>query len=456
MSSGDASRFTRRTCATFLLLAISERSRDGFDGRACQDVETGSSTLISRRWAIQATMAMFGSASVSSPQQAQAASALVWPDKHKLQPQAPVVQPPLGSTTRAVLPSSVEESLSGFVAGAALAATKTIVKYPLDTATVRLQIPDNQYSIRDLPELFNGSFNGVATPLLANIPGAAVFFAVRDACKASLESSAATDSWSPWIQTCLAVAAAQIPYWLVRNPSEVVKTRQQANAPGYTEGVSMVQGYKKVLLDSQQLLLYDGVNGTETAETQAVSTTTFSTLLDAFYLGYWENMLYAYPADVIKFLVYDSWTRKLGGKKNLSPAQGAVAGAFATAIAQLVTTPLDVVRNRLMVNACTNTNTTKTRSESSLPNRRDIIMGSPPSRNAAAAATTAAAKMSYWDTLAVLAETEGLPGLFAGSAPRVGKALVSGAIQFATYEETKRDIARLLQNGRGTVFPSSH
>jgi solute carrier family 25 S-adenosylmethionine transporter 26 len=124
--------------------------------------------------------------------------------------------------------------------------------------------------------------------------------------------------------------------------------------------------------------------------------------------------VYAYPADVIKFVAYDSITQ---GRKNLSPQEGAVAGAFATAIAQFTTTPLDVIRNRLMSG--------KTRDGSLLSDE--------------------SRKSNYIDGLTSLAREEGLNGLFAGASPRVGKAFLSGAIQFATYEETKRKIGELLQ-----------
>ena len=50
---------------------------------------------------------------------------------------------------------------------------------------------------------------------------------------------------------------------------------------------------------------------------------------------------------------------------------------------------------------------------------------------------------SYLGTIAEIGRTEGLSGLLAGAVPRVGKALLSGAIQFATYEETKKDLANL-------------
>lgn len=279
---------------------------------------------------------------------------------------------------------TLQESISGFIAGGSLTVTKTFVKYPLDTATVRLQMPETDYSIRDPLPLFNGSYRGVLAPLLWNVPGGAIFFAVKDATKSALR-----DSGLPrFVSTSIAVAAAQCPYWLVRNPSEVVKTRQQANVDGYGEGTSTLEAFQMVFEEGKQN------NGTG---------------IDAFYSGYWQNILYAYPADVIKFVCYDSITR---GKKNLPPLEGALAGAASTAIAQLITTPLDVVRNRVMA-------------------------GEEPENEKSS---------TYIGSLVKLAQEEGVEGLFAGASPRVGKAILSGAIQFATYEETKQKINDFFQS----------
>jgi hypothetical protein len=52
---------------------------------------------------------------------------------------------------------------------------------------------------------------------------------------------------------------------------------------------------------------------------------------------------------------------------------------------------------------------------------------------------------SYIDTLTILAKEEGLKGLFAGATPRIGKAMLSGAIQFATYEETKESFRKMFE-----------
>lgn len=284
-------------------------------------------------------------------------------------------------------PTTQQESISGFVAGALLTATKTVVKYPLDTATVRLQMPETTYSIANLANLLEGSFRGIASPLLWNIPAGAVFFAVKDATKQSLSLPAS------WANTMVAVGIAQFPYWLVRNPSEVVKTKQQAGMEGY-DNVSSWEAFGLV-------------------KEQSSRKNNNSTGLEGYYVGYWENIVYAYPADVIKFVLYEQIT---GSRKNLPPLESAAAGAIATALSQFATTPLDVVRNRVMAG---------TQKDTTADDKND--------------------EASYIDTLITLAKEEGLRGLFAGASPRVGKAILSGAIQFATYEETKQQFAKYFQ-----------
>lgn len=290
-----------------------------------------------------------------------------------------------------------DESISGFLAGGALTVTKTVVKYPLDTATVRLQMPNSTYSIFNAVELFDGSYDGILPPLVANVPGGAVFFAVKDACKATLKDT--FPNLPRFASTMASVAIAQIPYWLVRNPSEVVKTRQQARLNGYYgDDVTIFGAYKKVIDDATP----------EHEETNRINQLRGG--IRAFYTGYSENILYAYPADVVKFIAYEQITQ---GRKDLSGAEASIAGAISTAAAQMITTPLDVVRNRLMTDIQRSKNDSQT---------------------------------SYIDTLVNIGKEEGLSGLFAGVLPRIGKALVSGAIQFATYEETKKDLLKILGN----------
>lgn len=293
-------------------------------------------------------------------------------------------QSPSSPSSSIISSSTIEEAISGFISGAAVVATKTIVKYPLDTAAVRLQMPKNNTSIEPtIQELFQDSYRGILIPLAGNIPAGSVFFAVKDSMKSMLKSN--TDFILPkWLITTIAVAIAIPPYWLLRNPTEVVKTRQQAKIQGYDDS-NALQAYQRTWEDAKKMSSKDS---------------NVLQPLSAFYSGFIENMLYSYPADVIKFLIYEVFFSN--GNIAPTPLEGAAYGAFSTSIAQFITTPLDVVRNRIM------TGTTDKQQE-----------------------------LSYFQTLSKIAREEGVQGLFSGATPRIGKAFLSGAIQFAAYEETK-------------------
>ena len=301
--------------------------------------------------------------------------------------------------------TAFQESISGFVSGSAVSTVKTLVKYPLDTATVRLQMPNTQYAINNLSKLFTGSFDGITAPLLSNIPAGAIFFAIKDATKTSLKNSAL--GLPKWAVTSLAVAAALPPHWAIRNPSEVVKTRLQVGAEGYYDGMSTSDAFQLALSNNNDNSTSKNNSGGGVSE---------------LYQGYIENILYAFPADIIKFVAYDNFTGGKG-KKNVSPIDGAVYGALSTAIAQLVTTPLDVLRNRIMAEVSDD--------DDDDANVDDAINSSKKM------------ELSYVDRLMKIAKEEGIEELFAGSTPRVAKAMLSGAIQFATYEETKQKMAEV-------------
>ena len=74
-----------------------------------------------------------------------------------------------------------------------------------------------------------------------------------------------------------------------------------------------------------------------------------------------------------------------------------MGGALAASTAQAIATPLDVARVRIMTSDAT-----------------DVV-----------------------GTMKDIAANEGAGALYAGIAPKVARALASGAIQFSTYEATK-------------------
>ncbi len=162
----------------------------------------------------------------------------------------------------------------------------------------------------------------------------------------------------------------------IRNPAEVIKTQQQA---GLVDGT---------VAAVQEAVAREGVSG--------------------LYRGFASNIAYAFPTDAIKFVVYESLQKNI--RRKLNPLESSVCGAAASCVAQLLSTPLDVVRTRVMTQE-----------------------QGPEGAGAGAAAESP----SVLATAQAIAREEGVGKLFSGLAPRLTRALLSGAIQFGSYEFTK-------------------
>jgi len=204
----------------------------------------------------------------------------------------------------------------------------------------------------------------VLPSLVVGVPAAALFFGVKDGV-ASLAAARGLGDGAP--VEALAVTAANGPYWLARAPAELLKTRQQLAGPA-------ARPLRAAVAD---VLAEDGARG--------------------LYAGYAESFCYAVPADLVKFLAYRSL------KKKFAPADvaaKAALGAAAAATANLVTTPLDVVKTRALEAGDGGV---------AIPARALAI-----------------------------ARDEGPFALYAGVAPRLLRAVVSGGLQFGSYEFTKR------------------
>ena len=128
------------------------------------------------------------------------------------------------------------------------------------------------------PSLYIGLFDGVVPALLGGIPAGATFFAAKDSVKQLLKDSGMNRE----LTTVLAVAAANIPYWVVRNPSEVLKTRAQ------------VRSFSKKN-HSEENRAKQGIAANVSAFFSADT-------LNKFYGSYASSLLYALPADILKFL----------------------------------------------------------------------------------------------------------------------------------------------------------
>ncbi len=280
---------------------------------------------------------------------------------------------------------------NGALSGAVQKVTKEAILHPIDTVRARIVATpissstsgtklNNSYNDNSnattmvTDNLYEDLYSGIVPALVGGVPAGALFFGVKDYSKKFLKRYGFDRNSA----TLLSVILTNIPYWVVRSPSEIVKTRQQAGTDSnMTEFV--MQEYEK-----------DGLRG----------------VLSNLYSSYTSNYAYATPADMAKFVAYEGVTSSLFNVKEgqkVMGVQAAVAGALAGLASQMVTSPLDVARTRIM-----------TREETT------VEFGDNP-----------------FLVLQSIAEREGVEALFAGLEPRAVRAIVSGIIQFASYESTQ-------------------
>ena len=275
------------------------------------------------------------------------------------------------TTTPEAAPSPLQDFISGLAGGAASRASKELLLHPIDTWKTRLQYAKGN---EEPAELFKNLYDGVWPALLVGTPAGAAFFATKDVLKGLAKTAFGSEYKE--LTTIGAVFVANFPYWLIRNPAEVLKTQQQTG-----------------LIDSS------------TAGTiQAVK----EEGLAGLYRGYASNIAYAFPTDAIKFVVYEALQKQFTRK--LNPLESSALGSAASSVAQLLSTPLDVVRTRIMTDEAA---------------------------SGGEGGEGGGGSESVWETARTIAAEEGVGKLFSGLVPRLTRAFLSGAIQFGSYEFTK-------------------
>uniref|UniRef100_A0A0G4F9G4 Mitochondrial carrier protein n=1 Tax=Chromera velia CCMP2878 TaxID=1169474 RepID=A0A0G4F9G4_9ALVE len=359
-----------------------------------------------------------GAAGVSVGTGVETSAASVVNTAANLNAQAEVLSSSSSLLAAASLPSAAtaggasDEFLSGLLSGAASRIAKEVVLHPIDTVKARLQFREGARVFS--PSMLKGLYDGVVPALVVGTPAGSLFFGVKDvASKTALEvlkAKGIEGLTGTQLSTIAGVVAASIPYWAVRQPAELVKTRRQTGV-----ATDSVKAFQEVVED-------DGIGG--------------------LYQGYGSNFAYAVPTDIVKFLVYDNvkrqWQqakRQRGEKDKLSTLEGAIGGAAASCVAQIVSTPLDVIRTRLMT------------SEKKRKGRLTAEEGQGEEEEE----EEQREYEGILDCGRKIVEREGAGMLFAGISPRIARAVVSGAIQFSTYELVKNlfgeEAAKKLKKG---------
>lgn len=206
----------------------------------------------------------------------------------------------------------VQVLLDGIIAGGAAGVVVETILYPIDTIKTRLQAARGGSKIQ-----LKGLYSGLAGNLVGVLPASAVFVGIYEPTKQKLLKAFPENLSALAHLTAGAIGGAASS--LIRVPTEVVKQRMQtgqfASAPDAVRLIIAKEGFK------------------------------------GLYAGYSSFLLRDLPFDAIQFCIYEQLRigYKIAARRELNDPENAVIGAFAGAITGAITTPLDVLKTRLMV-----------------------------------------------------------------------------------------------------------
>ncbi|KZC15063.1 S-adenosylmethionine mitochondrial carrier protein, partial [Dufourea novaeangliae] len=250
-------------------------------------------------------------------------------------------------------------------AGGLAGTSVDLVLFPLDTLKTRLQAKQGFIKAGG----FSGLYKGILPVAIGSAPTASLFFVTYESIK-TVAQCKVPGKYSSLLHMG-AASLAEMVTCLIRVPIEIVKQRKQA----------LVSNTKDISL---RLL----------------------------YRGYWSTVLRDVPFSFIQFPLWEYFKKVYSVyiDRNILPMESAVCGAVAGGISAIVTTPLDVIKTRIML-AQTNTRSSHL-------------------------------KMLY--ILQDIYKERGLSGLYAGVGPRVMWITLGGFIFFGTFEEAKALVVKYI------------
>lgn len=161
--------------------------------------------------------------------------------------------------------------------------------------------------------------------MVALAPSASLFFITYDGLKASTK-----DKLPSPISHMISAMAGEVAACLVRVPAEVIKQRTQA-------GVIGVGGKSNSWANLQYLLQNKSGEG----------------VVRGLYRGWNTTIMREIPFTVIQFPLYEKLKLVWSAYDNteLSLLKGAICGSIAGGVAAASTTPLDVIKTRIMLHS---------------------------------------------------------------------------------------------------------
>lgn len=253
------------------------------------------------------------------------------------------------------------------IAGGCAGTSVDIALFPLDTLRTRQQAPEGFIKAGGFRQVYSGM---LATAIGAS-PGAACFFATYEATKAMWRQ--ASGGRDHWLGHSFAASIGEVGASVVRVPTMIITQRMQ------------VGQYKRL--------------------SEAIRSISAERGIRSFYVGFWTTVAREIPFSLIQFPLYER-LKQIMAKWQGEPTsafQGAACGSAAGAVAAAITTPLDLVKTRMML-------------------ERDL-QGPQVYR-------------STVGSLKRIAYEEGVPALFRGLGLRVSWITAGGFIFFGAYEKS--------------------
>ncbi|QPG75746.1 S-adenosylmethionine transporter [Brettanomyces nanus] len=211
------------------------------------------------------------------------------------------------------------------VSGGCAGTATDLTFFPIDTLKTRLQASGGFFNNGG----FKGLYKGLGSALVGSAPSASLFFITYDTAKRYfhrvLPAYFNKESTAFNVAHMISASMGEIAACTVRVPVEVIKQRTQS-----LQFRTSWESFKYLTSNKSG----EGV-------------------LRGLYRGYGTTIMREIPFTVIQFPLYEGLKARWASYDHvdrLPAGKGAVCGSIAGGIAAAVTTPLDVLKTRLMLN----------------------------------------------------------------------------------------------------------
>ncbi|KAF3926630.1 Mitoferrin [Arthrobotrys entomopaga] len=225
------------------------------------------------------------------------------------------------------------------LAGALAGLTVDLTLFPLDTLKTRLQSSSGLLRSGG----FRNLYRGIGSVFLGSAPGAALFFVSYESVKNSSIIHRYVGDRESGAASMFAGAVGEVAACTVRVPVEVVKQRAQAMTVASTTG---------------------GKGSSSSSSSLAAMNYVVGLGKDRGVVGVWRELYRGYgitivreiPFTIIQFPLWEGlkrwvveWRDGVKSGRRATGAESAVCGSVAGGVAAALTTPLDVLKTRVML-----------------------------------------------------------------------------------------------------------